>query len=111
MMNRFLLEAYDFWESQPGEDLHVEDFLDRSLEFEEGNVVAAAKVDHGDTALKLPAALGERHAVHRGRSANLRQADERVMAGDGQATCEAGECRNRFTTSRDMIDKHDSACS
>ena len=53
--------------------------------------LAAAQVHHRHAALQLLPPLGQRHAVHRGGLADLRQADEGVRAAQRQAAGEAGQ--------------------
>src|SRR5436190_22944031 len=48
-----LLKADDLGEAKGGEQLHVEDLFDRSLEFEERDLLAAAHIKDGDAAVEL----------------------------------------------------------
>ena len=53
VVERLLLKADDFREAQAGQELHVEDFLDGGLEFQEIDHLAATQVHCGDAALQF----------------------------------------------------------
>src|SRR4051812_29667084 len=90
MLDRLLLESDDLGKSQPGQELHVEDFFHGRLDLQQSNGPAAAQVDHRHAAFQLLAPTGKGYTVHRGRGTNLRQADEGVRPSQRQA---AGEPR------------------
>ena len=57
VVDSFVLKTDDFREPDAGEELHVKDFFDGGLEFQECGGLAAAEVDDGDAALEMVTAF------------------------------------------------------
>ena len=72
MVQRFSLKSQHFGKTNAGQELHVEDFLDRGLEPERADDPARAEVDGGDAAFELFTPFRERDTIHCGRGADFR---------------------------------------
>ena len=87
------MKAHHFGELETIQQLNVEDLLHGAVELQHSADAprrAGGEIHNRYAALQLVAARRQGDAVHRGRGADLREANECVVATQCQATREAG---------------------
>ena len=106
VLNRLLLKSNHLRESQPRQELHIEDLFHGGLEFQHCTDPPAGEIHGGHTALELTPSLSQWHTVHRRRSANLGQTNERESSAKSQAARKAGQLGYHFSMAADGIEQH-----